>query len=77
MPGGAPLSGPRFQAFQELAKAGNHDGSLMIGQISRPGRQVQDCFQKDPVSASTVGIDKEVWGMKFAKPHAATHSEIR
>ncbi|KAK7212653.1 hypothetical protein V2G26_019831 [Clonostachys chloroleuca] len=59
VPGGAPLSGPRFQAFQELAKAGNHDGSLMIGQISHPGRQVQDCFQKDPVSASTVGIDKE------------------
>ncbi|KAF5613318.1 oxidoreductase [Fusarium tjaetaba] len=76
VPPDAPFQGPRFEAYQCLAKAGNHDGSLMLAQLSHGGRQVQDKFQPDPVSASDVHLDKEVWGMKFAKPHAASHNEI-
>ncbi|KAI3578714.1 hypothetical protein IWW34DRAFT_805374 [Fusarium oxysporum f. sp. albedinis] len=77
IPPDAPFQGPRFEAYQRLAKAGNHDGSLMLGQLSHGGRQVQDKFQPDPVSASDIHLDKEVWGMKFAKPHAASHDEIK
>lgn len=77
IPPDAPFEGPRFEAYQRLAWAGNHDGSLILGQLSHGGRQVQSRFQPDPVSASAVHLDKEVWGMKFAKPHAATHDEIK
>ncbi|KAH7124898.1 hypothetical protein B0J13DRAFT_679854 [Dactylonectria estremocensis] len=77
IPPDAPFEGPRFEAYQRLAWVGNHDGSLMLGQVSHAGRQVQSQFQSDPVSASAIHLDKEVWGMKFAKPHAATHDEIR
>lgn len=77
IPPDAPFQGPRFEAYQRLAWAGNHAGSLMLGQLSHGGRQVQSRFQPDPVSASAVHLDKEVWGMKFAKPHAASHDEIK
>ncbi|KAH6661542.1 hypothetical protein F5X68DRAFT_145534 [Plectosphaerella plurivora] len=76
IPPDAPFEGPRFEAYRRLAHAGNHDGSLFLGQISHGGRQVQDRFQPDPVSASDVHLVKEVWGMKFNKPHAASHAEI-
>ncbi|KAJ5235901.1 hypothetical protein N7489_005992 [Penicillium chrysogenum] len=77
IPPDAPFEGPRFEAYKRLAWAGNHDGSLILGQLSHGGRQVQSRFQPYPVSASAVHLDKEVWGMKFAKPHAASHNEIK
>lgn len=77
IPPDSPFTGPRFDAYRRLAYAGNHDGSLMLGQLSHGGRQVQSLFQPNPVSASAVHLDKEVWGMKFAIPHAATHDEIK
>ncbi|CAH0057025.1 unnamed protein product [Clonostachys solani] len=77
IPPDAPFEGPRFESYKRLAWAGNHGGSLMIGQISHAGRQVQSRLQPDPVSASAVHLAKEVWGMKFAKPHAASRGEIR
>ncbi|KAH7462843.1 NADH-dependent flavin oxidoreductase [Fusarium oxysporum f. sp. matthiolae] len=77
IPRDAPFEGPRFAAYQRLAHAGNHDGSLFLGQLSHAGRQVQTRFQTDPVSASAVHLDKDVWGMKFSKPHAASKEEIK
>jgi 2,4-dienoyl-CoA reductase-like NADH-dependent reductase (Old Yellow Enzyme family) len=77
IPPDAPFEGPRFKAYQRLAYAGNHAGSFILGQISHAGRQVESRFQSDPVSASAVHQDKEVWGMKFAKPHAASKEEIK
>ncbi|KAJ4185306.1 hypothetical protein NW767_012952 [Fusarium falciforme] len=77
IPPDAPFEGPRFEAYKRLAWAGNHAGSLMLGQISHAGRQVQSRLNSDPVSASAVHLTKEVWGMKFAKPHAASHQEIK
>lgn len=67
----------RLAAYTKLATSAKSEGSLLIGQISHPGRQVEDRLQKDPVSASDIHLDKEIWGMKFAKPHAASKDEIK
>lgn len=66
----------RLKAFSRLAQAAKCKGSLIIGQVSHPGRQVEDRLQKNPVSASDVHLGKEIFGMKFAKPHAASKEEI-
>lgn len=68
--------GERFDAFCRLAAASKAHGSLVIGQMSHPGRQVGDNIQKDPVSASDVQLEGNVMGMTFAKPHPATEDEI-
>ncbi|KKY25134.1 putative nadh oxidase [Phaeomoniella chlamydospora] len=73
----APYSGPRFDGFRDLATAAKAHGSLIVGQVSHAGRQVQSYLQPNPVSASDVHLDKEVLGMKFAKPHAASLEEIK
>ena len=52
----AGFSGPRFEAFKDLAAAGNAHGSLVVGQVCHPGRQVGDIIQKDPISASDVQL---------------------
>jgi len=85
IPPGAPFSGPRFEAFKALAKAGqvgwdNGNGesgrSLMVGQISHSGRQVQEALQPHPISASAVQLVKPGMG-KFGMPRAATKEEIK
>ena len=38
VPRGCPLSGDRFEAFKEMAKVTKAHGSLIVGQISHPGR---------------------------------------
>lgn len=76
IPKDAPFSGERFEAFKEMATLGKAHGSLMVGQVSHPGRQVESRIQQNPVSASDVQLEGEIMGMKFAKPHTATASEI-
>ncbi len=56
IPRDAEFSGPRFEAFKEMAAAGKAHGSLMVGQVSHPGRQVESRIQKNPVSASDVQL---------------------
>ena len=68
--------GPRFEAYKKLAQAAKAHGSLCIGQLSHPGRQVQDRIKPDPVSASDVQLEGTILGMNFAKPHAASLEEI-
>lgn len=65
----------RFSKLKELASAAKTHGSLMIGQLSHPGRQTRVEFQKNPVSASDVALT-DTLGMSFGKPHAATELEI-
>lgn len=77
VPADAPLNGPRFEAFRELAIAGKAGGSLFLGQLNHPGRQVFETIQPNPVSASDMQLMKEVMGMRFAKPHPASLDEIR
>lgn len=76
IPVDAPFEGERFESFKEMATQGKANGSLMIGQVSHPGRQVEERIQKNPISASDVHLDKEVMGLKFAKPRAATDADI-
>lgn len=68
IPREAPFSGERFGAFRDLAAAAKRHGSLVLAQVSHPGRQVSESIQKSPISASDVKLDKTVSGMQFAKP---------
>ncbi|KAK0102219.1 hypothetical protein ONS95_005843 [Cadophora gregata] len=76
IPREAEFSGPRFEAFQELATVAKAHGSLIVAQVSHPGRQVQNRIQKNPISASDVQLEGNVMGMEFAKPHQASQEEI-
>ena len=71
-----PFEGERFEAFKELARLAKAHGSLITGQVSHPGRQVEDRIQPNPISASDVQLTGDVMGMKFAKPRAATQEDI-
>lgn len=77
IPPGAEFSGERFEAFKKMATVSKQHGSLIVGQVSHPGRQTENRLQPDPVSASDIQLEGEVMGMKFAKPHAATEDEIK
>lgn len=66
----------RFDAFKKMADASKAHGSLIVGQVSHPGRQVDQRIQPDPISASDVQLEGVVAGMRFAKPHAASKDEI-
>ncbi len=77
IPRTAPFSGERFEAFQELAAASKAHGSIIVGQVSHPGRQSGSRIQPDPVSASDVQLEGKVMGMSFNKPHPASLEEIQ
>lgn len=76
IPPGARLEGERYEAFKELAIAAKAHGSLILGQVNHPGRQVPTSINTDPVSASDVQLEGVVMGMRFAQPHAASSHEI-
>jgi 2,4-dienoyl-CoA reductase-like NADH-dependent reductase (Old Yellow Enzyme family) len=76
IPRTAEPKGERFEAFKKLASESKAHGSLVIGQVSHPGRQVGSSIQKNPVSASDVQLEGNVMGMTFEKPHPATEDEI-
>ena len=77
IPPQTPFEGRRFDAFKELARQSKAHGSLVVGQVSHPGRQVEERLQPDPLSASDIQLEGEVMGMRFAKPHAASQEEIK
>jgi 2,4-dienoyl-CoA reductase-like NADH-dependent reductase (Old Yellow Enzyme family) len=77
IPRGAPYEGERFEGFKELATQSKKHGSLIVAQVSHPGRQVADNIQKNPISASDVQLEGNVMGMTFAKPRAATDEDIK
>ncbi|KAI1806013.1 NADH:flavin oxidoreductase/NADH oxidase-like protein [Daldinia bambusicola] len=70
-----PFSGPRFEAFQELAKAATAHGSLIVGQVTHPGRQLVARIRKDTISASAIQHPSKN-GLEYAKPRAATKEDI-
>lgn len=57
IPRDAQFSGPRFEAFKELASQAKAHGSLIVAQVSHPGRQCEDRIQKNPISASDVQLE--------------------
>lgn len=72
----APFSGERFERFTEIAAVGKAHGSLMVAQISHPGRQTAEVLQPHPISASDKQLEGNIMGMTFAKPRAATEGDI-
>jgi 2,4-dienoyl-CoA reductase-like NADH-dependent reductase (Old Yellow Enzyme family) len=70
IPHDAPFSGERFEAFKELAAQGKKHGSLIVAQLSHPGRQVGDTINPHPISASDIQLEGTVMGMTFGKPRA-------
>jgi 2,4-dienoyl-CoA reductase-like NADH-dependent reductase (Old Yellow Enzyme family) len=71
IPSDSPLSGERFAAFKALATEAKRHGSLIISQVSHPGRQVNELIQKHPISASDVQL--EVHCPLSTKSHAKTN----
>jgi 2,4-dienoyl-CoA reductase-like NADH-dependent reductase (Old Yellow Enzyme family) len=45
IPDDAPFSGERFEAFKELGTQSKKHGSLVVGQVSHPGRQTEARLQ--------------------------------
>jgi 2,4-dienoyl-CoA reductase-like NADH-dependent reductase (Old Yellow Enzyme family) len=76
IPRTAPFEGERFDGFKALAKGAKAHGSLCIGQVNHPGRQVSEQFTKNPISASDVQLEGVNMGMTFSKPRAASQDEI-
>ncbi|EOO04171.1 putative nadh oxidase protein [Phaeoacremonium minimum UCRPA7] len=76
IPVDAPFSGPRFEAFANLAKGANAHGSLIVGQVSHAGRQVEESIQPHPISASDDQLHMPSLRRKFGKPRAATREDI-
>lgn len=56
IPRGAEFAGPRFEAFKKLATEAKAHGSLIVGQVSHPGRQCEVRIQKNPISASDIQL---------------------
>ena len=48
--------GERFEKFKQVAAAAKKDGSLMVAQVSHPGRQVQYRLNPVAISASDVQL---------------------
>jgi 2,4-dienoyl-CoA reductase-like NADH-dependent reductase (Old Yellow Enzyme family) len=57
IPRDAEFSGPRFEAFKELGTGAKAHGSLCVGQVSHPGRQVKRRIQKGLISASDIQLE--------------------
>ncbi|QSZ33026.1 hypothetical protein DSL72_002611 [Monilinia vaccinii-corymbosi] len=72
----APTEGLRFERFAEMAKAGKAHGSLMVAQVSHPGRQVENRVQANPISASDVQLKENAMGFSYNKPRPATQEDI-
>ncbi|KAI0548675.1 NADH:flavin oxidoreductase/NADH oxidase [Xylaria curta] len=77
IPKDAPTSGERFEGYRELAKQAKAHGSLLVAQVSHPGRQVPDSLQPHPISASDVQLEGSTMGSTFAKPRAMDKNDIK
>ncbi|CAG7957542.1 unnamed protein product [Penicillium salamii] len=77
IPGDAPFSGKRFEQYQRLAAGARAKGSLIVAQVSHPGRQTPYHLQPHPISASDVQLSGEVLGNTYGVPRAATEEDIQ
>lgn len=76
IPHDAPSSGERFEAFKELARVSKAHGSLIVVQLSHPGRQTPANVQPHPIGPSAVQIQGQKMGMSFGVPRAMTQEDI-
>ena len=77
VPRDAEFSGERFERFRELASAAKAHGSLVVMQLSHPGRQVGEHIQPYPISASDVRLEGEVLSLTFAKPRPMEEADFK
>ncbi|KAI4155907.1 MAG: hypothetical protein LQ340_000657 [Diploschistes diacapsis] len=77
IPEDAPFSGERFEAFKKMGAESKAHGSLVVGQLSHPGRQTAEAVQPHPISASDVQLEGNLMGMTFAKPRPMTKEDIK
>ncbi|KAI0164521.1 NADH:flavin oxidoreductase/NADH oxidase-like protein [Hypoxylon sp. FL1284] len=72
-----PPSGPRFEAFRELATAAKAHGSLILAQMTHPGRQLSAHIRKDTIAPSVIQHPpKSVLGSEYAVPREMTAADI-
>lgn len=76
IPPDAPFRGRRFDQFRRLATESQKHGSLILAQVSHPGRQTPAHIQPNPISASDVQLCAPAMGTTYAKPHPATAGDI-
>lgn len=70
-------SGERFEMFKKVAAAAKAHGSLFLAQVGHPGRQLRHNYQKEqPISASAVPLKRDVFGLDYGVPRAATKDDI-
>ncbi|KAF2488799.1 FMN-linked oxidoreductase [Lophium mytilinum] len=72
----AEFEGERFEKFKTLATGAKKYGSLIVAQVSHPGRQVDQKVNPHPISASDVALEGAKLGRTFAKPRPATESDL-
>ncbi|KAJ8104208.1 hypothetical protein POJ06DRAFT_279700 [Lipomyces tetrasporus] len=75
IPTDAPFDGPRFEAFTKLATVAKAHGSLITGQVTHPGRQVDRRIQPHPVSASDVHLQGKVSALT-SRLRRSTYTEL-
>lgn len=66
IPSDAPFFDLRFDQFRKIARAAKAHGSLIIAQISHPGRQTPRTVQPRPISASDVQLEQNEYKGQFA-----------
>ncbi|CAE6452506.1 unnamed protein product [Rhizoctonia solani] len=66
----------RLEQFRRMATAGKAHGSMMIMQVSHPGRQISVLMNPGPVGASDIQLADRL-GMSFGKPTALDKAGIR
>lgn len=67
----------RVAAFREVTRLAKLHGSLIVAQLSHPGRQGPKALNPHPVSASDVQLKMAWAGNEFAQPRALSISEIK
>ncbi|CAG7980121.1 unnamed protein product [Penicillium salamii] len=76
IPTDVPFSGKRFEQYHRLAAGARAKGSLIVAQVSHPGRQTPYHLQPHLISASDVQLSGEVLGNTYGVPRAATEEDI-
>ncbi|PSR82749.1 NADH oxidase [Coniella lustricola] len=76
IPVDAAFEGERFEAFKALAAEAKAQGSLILAQVSHPGRQTTIDVQPNPISASNVQLVASAVGKGHGVPRPATAEDI-
>jgi 2,4-dienoyl-CoA reductase-like NADH-dependent reductase (Old Yellow Enzyme family) len=67
----------RVAKYKEVTDAAKAYGSLIVAQLSHPGRQGNKYLNPNPVSASDVHLTIKWAGNEFAKPRPLSVEDIR